>query len=87
MLFPLHSDKHCDVIYHYAHTTRFEPLLLGLLPGMWKRKRWKRSFSVEAEAEARKIPPLPLPHRGRVEREKKLVLLSFLEERIGEHKH
>ena len=31
--------------------------------GSWKRKRWKRSFSVEAEA--RKIPPLPLPHRGK----------------------
>ena len=43
---------------------------------LWKRKRKREKF-----------------HRfrfhigGRMEREKKLVLLSFVEERIGEHKH
>ena len=42
---------------------------------------------VEAEAEAgsgsAKNPPLPLPHRREEWREKKLVLLSLVEERIG----
>ena len=42
------------------------------------------TFSVEAEAEARKIHRFRFHIRGgRMEREKKLVLLSFVEERIG----
>ena len=57
-------------------------------PGMWKRKRWKRKRwkrSFFCGSGSTKNPPLP--HRREEWRGKKLVLLSFVEERIGEHKH
>ena len=40
-------------------------------------------FSLETEAEARKIHRFRFHMKGRMEREKKLVLLSFVEEQIG----
>ena len=68
--------------------------------GMWKRKRkleaeagsgsggsglflWKRKRKRKRE----KIHRFRFHIGGRMEREKKLVLLSFVEEQIGEHKH
>ena len=41
------------------------------------------TFSVEAEAEPRKIHRFRFHIGGRMEKEKQLVLLSFVEERIG----
>ena len=55
------TEEHTQLIFQAIanHVGR----IVFLEPGMWKRKRWKRSFFCGSGSRSAKILPLPLPHR------------------------
>ena len=74
------QSQHKGVAFQYngSRADLFEPKInhlnvmsgLGIKPGMWKRKRWKRYFLCGSGSGSAKNPPFSLPH-GRKEWRKK----------------